>query len=302
MWGYIDGHRSENESGTYNIDIWNFQEISMSAGDMQHHNHNEATKHYRWIYNDMSPTGMAMAMANKKFDTLKKMRKRCTSRVIIIAAQDAGETHIVVNCDTKGLQGLHRRGIGIMEGVQGGLQQRDQHSGRRHDRRDVGRRARRAGLHALKEMMATMDIEQHLDIAPVKKAWTWPGGGGKDQKRYYDYLFCNKQFSFEGAPTRILKRGDHGAVAMNIEGSMRYKLTADAEGREAPNPPMGRMPPHQYERGAAPLGDRRGEGDARNGEHAARPRRRGEEPRATAHLHSSAPHAGKSGRDWGWHR
>lgn len=41
-------------------------------------------------------------------------------------------------------------------------------------------------VRALKEMLATMGMEQHLDVAPLKKTWTLRGLKG--QRRCYDYL------------------------------------------------------------------------------------------------------------------
>lgn len=41
---------------------------------------------------------------------------------------------------------------------------------------------------ALKEVLATMSIEQHLDIAPLKKTWTLRGP--KDQERCYDHVLA----------------------------------------------------------------------------------------------------------------
>lgn len=74
---------------------------------------------------------------------------------------------------------------------------------------------------AMKELMAGMNIQQHIDIPPAKKTWTWRG---PNKKKCYDYIFASQDFKFEGAGTDIMKRGDHRAVSITIKGSETYRI------------------------------------------------------------------------------
>lgn len=67
-----------------------------------------------------------------------------------------------------------------------------------------------------------MGVQQHIDSPPSRSTWTWKAPQG--QRRCYDYVFANKDHKYEGAPTDINKRGDHGAVAMQLQGQSSHKI------------------------------------------------------------------------------
>lgn len=86
------------------------------------------------------------------------------------------------------------------------------------------------GGRAMKELLATRGVGNHIDVPPPRNSWTCRGP--QNQRRCHDYTYASMEFTYEGSALDIIKRGDHRAVSMTTQGPQQCRIKLDGPKRD----------------------------------------------------------------------